>query len=412
MKPLQLTAERARAIILHAGGLSRKGQFGKGKEAVYKLINHLGFVQIDTNYVVERAHHHAIAARVPDYNTRWLEELQNDGRIFEYWTYATGFIPMENFRFTLPVKHAFVQRRKTLSQTEVNLMNRILDRIGREGPLMARDFENDRTTKSTGWWDWRPSKVALERLFFDGSLIATRRKDFQKRYDLTENIVPADIDQTPPETDEYERHVIVTSLKALGIGSPKDVAYRARYVRNNTVKHTLQSMVENGEVLSVTVAGLTGEPLFMLPEYARKKIDLANDIFILSPFDGFNVMRHRLRNFFDFDYMVECFVPEPKRKYGYFALPVLMGDRFIARMDAKADRKQRTLIVNNMHFEKGELNNGVLQKLSDAIRWFADFNVCDRVQFIRSNKPKATASLKKQLQGDSTPVRKNKTFSR
>ena len=397
MKPLQLTAERARSIVLHAGGLIRKGQFGKGKDAVYKLIRHLAFVQIDTNYVVERAHHHAIAARVPDYQTQWLEELQNEGKIIEYWTYATGFMPMDAFRFTLPVRNAFAQRRKALPQTEANLMNRILDRIGREGPLMARDFENDRTTKSTGWWDWRPSKVALERLFFDGRLAVTRRKDFQKRYDLTENVVPADVDQTPPTTNEYERHVIITSLKALGIGSAKDVVYRARYVRNNTVKRTLQSMVSTKEVLQVTVAGVTGEPLFMLPEYARKKIAVANDVFILSPFDGFNVMRHRLRNFFDFDYMVECFVPEPKRKYGYFALPVLAGDRFIARMDAKADRKQRTLIVNNMHFEKAELNKETLQKLSDAILWFADFNACDRVRFIRSNKPKTMTSLKKRI---------------
>src|SRR3979490_752749 len=101
MKPVVLTKSEARKIILHASGLSKRGQFGKGKEAVYKLIDHLGFVQVDTNYVVERAHHHAIAARVPDYKPEWLEQLQNDGRIFEFWTYASGFIPMNEFRFSL-----------------------------------------------------------------------------------------------------------------------------------------------------------------------------------------------------------------------------------------------------------------------------------------------------------------------
>src|SRR6187402_1510360 len=147
-KALTLTKSQARKIILHAAGLSRRAQFGKGIEAVYKFINHLGFVQIDTNYVVERAHHHSIAARVPDYKIEWLEQLQADGRIFEFWTYATGYIPMHDFRYSLPVKESFSSRRNAVTQAEMNLMKKVLDRIAREGPLMASDFENDRVTKS------------------------------------------------------------------------------------------------------------------------------------------------------------------------------------------------------------------------------------------------------------------------
>src|SRR6202012_4550317 len=106
-----LTPSQARNIILHAAGLARKAQFGKGREAVYKLIDHLGFVQLDTNYTVERAHHHAIFARVPDYRLEWLEELQQDGRIYEFFTSDSGFMPMHNFRFSLPVKAGFVDAR-------------------------------------------------------------------------------------------------------------------------------------------------------------------------------------------------------------------------------------------------------------------------------------------------------------
>src|SRR5882672_4841312 len=116
MDSLTLTKSQARKIILHAAGLSKRGQFGKGKEAVYKLIEHLGFVQIDTNYVVERAHHHAMAARVRDYKLEWLEQLQAEGKIFEFWTYAAGYIPMQDFRFSLPVKAGFLSRRKPLTQ--------------------------------------------------------------------------------------------------------------------------------------------------------------------------------------------------------------------------------------------------------------------------------------------------------
>src|SRR5579872_49026 len=144
MKQHILSLSQARKIILHAAGLARPAQFGKGREAVYKVIEHLGFVQLDTNYTVERAHHHAIGARVPDYKLEWLEELQADGRIFEFFTSDSGYMPMHDFRFSLPVKEAFAANRKPLTAAEINLMNRVLDRIAREGPLMVKDFENDR----------------------------------------------------------------------------------------------------------------------------------------------------------------------------------------------------------------------------------------------------------------------------
>lgn len=386
MSPIILTKPQAKKIILHAAGLSTRAQFGRGKEAAYKLIHHLGFVQIDTNYVVERAHHHAIAARVPDYKTEWLSQLQADGRIFESWTYAAGYAPMDEFRFSLPVRASLAARRKSQTQAEINLMNKVLDRIGREGPLMARDFENDRVTKSLGWWDWRPSKIALENLNFDGRLITLRKNNFQKVYDLPENVIPSGIDTTLPTPEEFARHVITRSLKALGIASFKDIAFRARYIKEKKfIKVALENMMREREVYEVAVTGITEAPLYMLPEYKNKKITLSGDAFILSPFDVINVYRHRLQQFFDFDYMVECFVPEPKRKYGYFSLPILLGDTFVARMDSKADRKQRILTIHNLHFESVKLSKPMIAKLCDAIKAFAKFNQCDTIVLKKSN---------------------------
>jgi uncharacterized protein YcaQ len=123
----------------------------------------------------------------------------------------------------------------------------------------------------------------------------------------------------------------------------------------------------------------------MFPAYRSKKIELSDDAFILSPFDTLNVFRHRLRDFFDFDYQIECFVPEPKRKYGYFSLPVLIGDTFVARMDSKADRKQKTLIIHNLHFEPVKLTKPAIVKLTDAIRTFARFNNCIDIVIKKSN---------------------------
>lgn len=385
MNPLILTRSQARKIILHAAGLSRQAQFGRGPEAVYKLIDHLGFVQIDTNYVVERAHHHTIASRVPDYKLEWLDELREDGRIFEFFTSDAGYIPMHNFRYSLPVKEGFSTNRKPITQPEINLMNKVLDRVGREGPLMVKDFENDRQVPSAGWWDWRPSKVALERLYLDGKLMVTRTKEFLKVYDLPINLIPDDIDTTMPTPEEFARHVIRRELKALGIAQAKEMAWRARYVKNNLVKKELQKLVDEGDVCSVVIEGLKTAPLYMLPSYKSKKIQLTDDAFILSPFDVLNVFRHRLRDFFDFDYQIECFVPEAKRKYGYFSLPVLVGDTFVARMDSKADRKQRVLVVHNLHFEQVKLSKPVIVKIIDAIKTFAQFNQCREIILKKSN---------------------------
>jgi uncharacterized protein len=281
------------------------------------------------------------------------------------------------------------------SPTELNLMKKVLDRIAREGPLMARDFENDRVTKSSGWWDWRPSKVALERLNFDGRLITLRTKNFLKVYDLPENIIPPGVNTTMPEPEAYAQHVIIRSLKALGIANFKDIARSGWYAKQNVIKPQLQKMVSEGKVCQVVVKGVTESTLYMLPEYKNKKITLSGAVFILSPFDILNVFRQRLLKFFHFDYMVECFVPEPKRKYGYFSLPILVGDTFVARMDSKADRKQQTLLIHNLHFESLKLSKPMAAKIATAIKVFARFNQCTSVVIKKSNNKVFVKSFSK-----------------
>jgi uncharacterized protein YcaQ len=393
-----LTRPQARRIILHAAGLSRPAPFGKGREAVYKLIEHLGYIQVDTNYTVERAHHHAIFSRVPDYKPEWLEELQADGRIFEFFTSDSGFQPMREFRFSLPVKQSFAMGRKPLTQAETNLMTRVLDRVAREGPLMVKDFENDRMEASSGWWDWRPSKVALERLFLDGSLMTTRTSDFQKLYDVPKNLIPGDIDMTIPTPEEFARHTILRVLRSLGVAYVKEMSWRARFVKGHVIREEIRKLVDEGEVCMVKIEGLrTTAPLYMLPAYGSRKIELSDDAYILSPFDTLNVFRHRLRDFFDFDYQIECFVPEPKRKYGYFSLPVLIGDTFVARMDSKADRKQKTLIIHNLHFEPVKLTKPDFPKFIAALHRFARFNHCTDIVLKKSNSKPYLKAIKDAL---------------
>jgi uncharacterized protein YcaQ len=395
MESIVITKQQARKIILDAAGLARKAQFGTGIEAVYQVIDHLGFVQLDTNYVVERAHHHVMAARIPDYQPEWLADLCEDGRIFEYMTSDAGYLPMRDFRFSLPVKEAFKTQRKPVTQAEASLMKQMMDQVERDGAVMVGDFENDRQEASSGWWDWRPAKVALERLYLNGNLMISRTKTFQKVYDLPLNLVPQETDLTMPTDEEYARFVILRTLGALGIASTKEMAWRARRVKGNLVKKELEKMTQTGKLKTVIVDGLKG-PFYILP---NQKIDiqLSNEVFILSPFDILNVFRHRLKDFFNFDYQIECFVPAPKRQYGYFSLPVLAGETFIARMDAKADRKQKVLIVHNLHFEAIDLDQIIIEKFIESLKAFVRFNRCRNIIFKKSNNKTYLKTISKSL---------------
>lgn len=392
-----LSKSQARKIILEAAGLASHQQFGTGREAVYRLIDHLGFVQLDTNFVVERAHHQVMASRVPGYQIDWLAELSAEGRIFEFFTSDAGYIPMDDYRFSLPVKESFSFNRKPLIAAESQLMKQVMDRIEREGPLMVGDFDDDRLETSSGWWDWRPAKVALERLYLDGKLMISRTKGFKKVYDLPVNLIPEDTDLTMPTAEEFARYVIRRTLGALGIAYVKEMAWRARHVKGNLVKKELEKMVAAEEVRIVVVEGLKTAPLYMMADQ-NTAVELSGDAFILSPFDILNVFRHRLRDFFDFDYQIECFVPAPKRKYGYFSLPILVGDRFVARMDAKADRKQKVLIVHNLHFEAVELNKSTIEQLIEALKAFIQFNQCREILFKKSNRQDYLDALNSGLQ--------------
>jgi uncharacterized protein YcaQ len=385
MEPLIISKATARAIILEAAGLARKAQFGTGIEAVVNVIKQLSFVQLDSNFVVERAHHQVMAARIPDYELSWLNDLVEEGQIFEYFSSEAGYLPIEDFKYSLVIKDAFAAQRRPLTKPELNLMKEVLDRVEREGPLMVTDFENDRPAASSGWWDWRPAKMALEWLYLDGKLMIKRTKGFKKVYDLPSNVLSDDVNTIKPTAEEFARYVIRRTLGALGIAGSKEITFRARQVRGNLVKQELAKMLAAAELRMVIVEDLKTAPLYMLPDQ-QTEISCSREVFILSPFDIINVFRHRLRDFFEFDYQIECFVPAPKRRYGYFSHPILLGDTFIARMDAKADRKRKLLIIHNLHFEPVELSNHDLTKLIDALKAFVQFNQCYDIIFDKCNR--------------------------
>jgi len=362
-QPIELSQKAARRLALEAQGLARGESFGRGKKAVASAIQQLGYVQIDTISVVQRAHHHVLNTRIPNYQETMLNKLQAiDGKVFEYWSHAAAYLPIGDYRFYQPIMQGFAQNRPR----DKKLVKEILARVTAEGALQARDFEQPAGKKTNGWWDWKPAKHMLETLFLSGELMVKERQGFQKVYDLAERVLPDDIDTTLPTDSEWARQHTIMMLRALGLGRCSDIAYARKIVRRLTrnsfkpdIGQAVNELCEEGIVVGCNVKGNTFFSLAESLNSIPSKISRSRARF-LSPFDNLVINRSRTQSLFNFDYLIECYVPEPKRKYGYFSLPILWGDELIGRMDSKADRKTHQFTVKNLHLEPGT-------KISDAL---------------------------------------------
>lgn len=378
----KLSLSEARKIILSSQGLIKSGHFGKGLEGARQAIRHLGYVQIDTISVVERAHHHVLWSRVQDYEPQFLSQLMAEKSIFEYWSHAAAYLPMDDFRFSLPRKQLFASgQRKWFPPTSehLKLKKSVYARIRSEGPLAARDFENARQ-KGSGWWDWKPAKKALEQLFLEGRLMVAGRKGFQKIYDLTERVLPSDVNQKIPTETEMARHLILKSIATHGLIRPDEITYQRSSLRDAVAKEC-EILLKEQFLTRLRVEGIERPYYGLAGDWENSlKGSLSKKIQILSPFDNQVIQRKRLKDLFGFDYTIECYVPMAKRQYGYFSLPLLRGDQFIGRIDAKADRKEKVLTVRSLHLEKGcGRKSNLWMEAQSSLSEFALFNGCSRV---------------------------------
>lgn len=367
------STQQFRKKALLSQGLLRRGSFGRGTGAVLKCVRQLGYVQIDTISVVERAHHHVLWSRIPGYQPHMLDTLVKQQKIFEYWSHAAAYLPIEDFRFALPRMNAIKRGEKHwFANKDRKLMRRICQRINHEGPLMARDFEDARHTH-TGWWDWKPTKQALEQLFMEGELMVVGRQGFQKIYDLTERALPSSLDITEPDLHEQAAYLIDGTIKAHGFATLKSFTYlrKGKAIRES-VKDLLQQRVADGQLIETRLPCDT--VVFADPELSSKK-QLSDAVAILSPFDNCVIQRERCKKIFDFDFQIECYVPAAKRQYGYFCLPLLVGDRFVGRMDCKAERKDSLLRVKSLAIS-AQLSADFFHRLAEALADYAAFNHC------------------------------------
>jgi len=393
----ELTLAQLRFLTLESQGLTKPYPFGKGKDAVLKALEHLGYLQIDTLSIVERAHHHTLWTRIPDYTTEYLDELVEERKVFEYWFHAASYLPMKDFRFVLP-QMLEVKRSKThYYNADAKVMKYVLDTIRGEGPKKARDFENE-TKKAGSWWSWKPTKIALERLFLQGDLMISSRNGMQKTYDITENVLPKSINTALPTDLEFAEYLVKTYLNAYGFTSVKQITHLkvGELIRKNVDK-VLKTMLQEGTIQQVNIENMPS--VFVNKNLLEKPLNKTNSsIRILSPFDNSIIHRDRVKQFFDFDYKIECYTPKEKRQYGYFCLPILLGDTFIGRVDCKAHRKEKEFEIIHLHIENTNIDIELWKKpFAEIIKLFATFNGCEHIKLTKVSPSKPTDKIRQLL---------------
>ena len=389
---------RLRRLALAAQGLLQAQPYGRGLAGARKAINHIGYVQIDTISVVERAHHHVFHSRVPKFKPAMTNQMLRDRDIFEYWAHAAAFLPITDFRFSLPYKHAIKSGQiHWYRARDKKLMGELLARIRTDGPIRSRDVETD-TTRRAGWWDWKPAKKALEQMYMEGDLMVSDREGFQKSYDLTERVLPAHVNSQMPSMEEFAAHIVDQQLRCHGFASLKGLTYQRRNAGlRKAVKALINERLAQRTLEQVQVR--SGE-IFILEKGAleRPVPRLNNRMLILSPFDNCVIQRERLKALFQYDYQLECYVPAAKRQYGYFCLPLLFRDEFIGRMDCKAHRKTRHLEIKSLHFEQHIFDEeSVIAAFVDAITQFCHFQNCNSVSLTKAYPKHLTQRLRSAL---------------
>lgn len=360
--PLEISNRDARRLFLDLQGLTQP-RAKSDADGLYDLIYRLGFVQIDSVNAVERAHHMILYSRAENYRRQDLAcLLEQRGALFEHWTHDASIIPTE---FYPHWRHRFKQAqarldhphwRERLGPDSAKLVRAVRKRIEREGPLMARDFE-DKGQSQGQWWGWGPSKTALEYLWRTGELAVARREGFQKVYDLTERVIPGAVRLEKPSARETLDWKCRTALERLGLATPREIAEFWASVSPKDAAAWAAAHLKDKDLITVRLAGAGETKPLNLLAFAdiEDRIKAAKappkKLRFLSPFDPVIRDRARARRLFGFDYRIEIFVPERKRHYGYYVLPILEGDRFTGRADVKVHRKEGRLEVKGLWLE-------------------------------------------------------------
>ena len=354
-QPETLSLAEARNLLLAAQGLATPPARPARRRDVLAAIRRMGVLQIDTISVIARSPYLVLWSRLGDYDPAWLDGLLEGGQIFEYWAHALCFLPREDYalyrRAMLDGLRYWKGAREWLANHQA-LAAHVLDRIRREGGLRSADFETE-GKRSGQWWNWKDEKTALECLFITGELMIARRQGFQRVYELRERVRPDWADgleaANVPDAEAVRMAQTLKTVDGLGVAHASWVPDYYRHLKTGSATR-LEALAADGLVRRVQIEGLPG------PAYLSRKADrkaVTTTTALLSPFDPVVWDRQRARDLFNFDYTIEVYTPAPKRRFGYYTLPILHRGALVGRLDPKAHRDQGVFEVRALALEPG-----------------------------------------------------------
>lgn len=382
---------QARRLFLHRHALAEPPTGPASGQALHDLIERIGFVQVDSINTVARAHDMILWSRRQSFRPPALKRLlERDRSLWEHWTHDASILPVRlhgvwQHRFQRDAVRLEANWKRWFREGYEAQFDSILNRIAKDGPVGTADVGEGEVRGRGGWWDWHPSKTALEWLWRTGRLAITRRDGFAKIYDLTERVIP-EAHRAPVPEETVADWACRSALGHLGFATSGEIAAYWNAVGPEVAKAWCRDALARGEIIEAEVEGAVGQ---------RRKVFIFRDILdaappettprlrILSPFDPALRDRARAEFLFGFFYRIEVFVPEPKRVWGYYVFPVLEGERLVGRIDVKAFREAGALRVKAFWPEAGvRLTKARRAKLEAELDRLAAFAGCERVEFL------------------------------
>ena len=368
-----LSPSQARRIALGAQGFGTPRPSGRvDRRHLRRIVRQMGLIQVDSVNVLARSQELVLFARLGPHPRSLLWDATAAGELFEYWVHEASLVPLElhphlRWHMARPVGWKGLS---DFAAEEPEFVAEVLDRVRREGALVAGDLKQRRGRKGP-WWDWDRGKLALEHLFRTGELAALRRpNDFARVYDLPERILPAEILDLPTASEADQRQeLLVRAARHLGVATFEDLTDYHRQ-RNPPCRSLVPELVEEGRLIEATVQGWS-KPAYLHPDTVRPRRIEARAL--LSPFDPVVWNRDRAERLFGFRYRIEIYVPRPKRRFGYYVLPFLLGDRLVGRVDLKADRAAGRLLVLGAFGEPEVDRSVVADALASELRLMANW---------------------------------------
>jgi hypothetical protein len=377
-----LTKLQARRLWIGAQRLDTQAPFGAGPRAVANAVAHLGYVQIDTIHVIERSHHHILYTRIPDYRRADLRQAQSaDRSVFEYWTHALSYVASADFRFFIPEMKLHKREGHRWFASVKPADTRKVMRLLREGALTIRDIEDDVLTEKEHLWQSRkPSKRALQLAFYTGAVTISERNGMLKTYELMGRHFGWDKWPKAASGGEITAYLLDRALRSQGVVSLDSICHLDA-PRKKAVRTLIQRRVRRGELVPVALEGAGKHEHWAAPEAVAAAREASQLVHILSPFDPLIIQRKRTHLIFDYDHRFEAYVPKAKRKFGYFALPVLVGEDIVAALDLKSDRQAKKLLMQKWNWvgpgkaAKGEARAVLKRRIEEELHRFERFQL-------------------------------------